>query len=270
VVLEPTNAYHLLVTTALLEAGYQVNLVNPAVIVAYRASLGQRQKTDRADAFLLAHYGKERHTELIAHHSSDAQLEQLRALMTYRNDQLERQRSLRNQLESLRLRQADQIVSLVEQELLELKARVGLVETQIQVLLAGIPVAAEVMKVKGVGVWTTAAVLGFLPRALWGRAKSAVGFAGLHPVLHQSGSSVHRVGLCARGNRFLRKALFMSALPATLFNDEVKAFYLGLVGRGKSKMSAMLAAARKVLRVMMGVMREFFTGLEKKRVAEVA
>jgi hypothetical protein len=62
----------------------------------------------------------------------------------------------------------------------------------------------------------------------------------------------------------------MSALPATLFNDEVKAFYLGLVGRGKSKMSAMLAAARKVLRVMMGVMREFFTDLEKKRVAEVA
>jgi len=45
----------------------------------------------------------------------------------------------------------------------------------------------------------------------------------------------------------LRRRLFMSALGGTRGENPLRHFYLRLVGRGKAKMVALIAAARKVL-----------------------
>ncbi len=58
VALEPTGAYHLPLLKLLAEKGLQVALVNPYHLAAFRRAAGERHKTDRQDALLLAHYAR--------------------------------------------------------------------------------------------------------------------------------------------------------------------------------------------------------------------
>lgn len=67
VALEPTGAYHLPLLKLLAENRLQVALVNPYHLAAFRKAKGERQKTDRHDALLLARYAQVYHGELRAY-----------------------------------------------------------------------------------------------------------------------------------------------------------------------------------------------------------
>jgi transposase len=58
VALEPTGAYHLPLLQLLAEKGLQIALVNPYHLAAFRRATGERHKTDRQDALLLARYAQ--------------------------------------------------------------------------------------------------------------------------------------------------------------------------------------------------------------------
>lgn len=83
-----------------------------------------------------------------------------------------------------------------------------------------------------------------------------VAFAGLDPSEHTSGQSVHkRPRLCKAGNRYLRQALFMPAMVAMRWEKHLAGFYQKLLGRGKARMQALLAVARKLLHALYGMFR---------------
>jgi transposase len=83
-----------------------------------------------------------------------------------------------------------------------------------------------------------------------------VAYAGLDPTEYSSGESVRRQSRLSRdGNRHLRGALYMPALVAIRHEPHLRGFYQHLVSRGKRKMQALLAVARKLLHAIYGMFR---------------
>ena len=83
-----------------------------------------------------------------------------------------------------------------------------------------------------------------------------VAHSGLDPLHHRSGSSVVKPSRISRaGNRHLRQALYMPALVAVRHDPHLRAFYLQLLSRHKSKLQALLAVARKMLHAIFGMFR---------------
>lgn len=87
-------------------------------------------------------------------------------------------------------------------------------------------------------------------------ADHLVSFVGFAPRVRHSGKSTPtHGGMCKVGPRHLRSVLWMAALVAVRYNPTIRAFYQGLVGRGKSKRAAIGACAAKLLRLMHAVLR---------------
>ncbi len=57
------------------------------------------------------------------------------------------------------------------------------------------------------------------------------------------------------GPSALRTKLYMAAMSATRHNPDVKALYDRLIAKGKSKMSALGAAMRKLVHICFGVIK---------------
>lgn len=87
-------------------------------------------------------------------------------------------------------------------------------------------------------------------------AEQLAAYIGLVPVERQSGSSVlGRPRLSKAGPARIRAVLYMAAVVAIRFNPHVKSVYDRLVARGKSKMSALGAAMRKLVHLCFGVLK---------------
>jgi transposase len=81
-------------------------------------------------------------------------------------------------------------------------------------------------------------------------------YLGLIPVQHESGSRVKgRAHLSKAGNPIMRAKLYMAAVVAIRYNPDIKAQYERLTSKGKSKMSALGAAMRKLLQICFGVLK---------------
>ena len=194
-------------------------------------------------------------------------LQELKALVGYREDLAQRERAILNQLEAVEWAGSEEILPLLQRELACVKELLGEVEARIQALLAALPEAEVLLGLPGVGPQVAAAVLALLPPHLWGRAKAAASYAGLIPEREVSGKSVDRSRLSRKGPPLLRRKLFMGALVAVRHDPEMRAFYHHLLSRGKRKKQALVAVAHKLLRRMMGRLREYYAGQSLQGVA---
>jgi transposase len=89
------------------------------------------------------------------------------------------------------------------------------------------------------------------PRRARATPAQVVAYAGLDPAPHESGTSVRGAGRISKtGNARLRRALYMAAVSAVRCNPPLRAFYERLLARGKRKKVALVAAARKLLVLM--------------------
>ena len=87
-------------------------------------------------------------------------------------------------------------------------------------------------------------------------ATQCAAFIGLVPVQHESGSSVRgRAHLSKAGNAQVRAKLYMAAVVAIQHNPDIKAQYQRLLRAGKTKMSALGAAMRKLVHICFGVLK---------------
>ena len=87
-------------------------------------------------------------------------------------------------------------------------------------------------------------------------AEQLAAYLGLVPVERQSGSSVlGRARMSKAGPARIRAVLYMAAVVGTRYNPHVKAVYERLLARGKSKMSSLGAAMRKLVHLCFGVLK---------------
>src|SRR5215211_1138490 len=98
VVLEATGPYHRPLLSALLAAGVPTVLANPAQVAAFRQARLGREKSDAADATLLARFAAVHGDALPRADAADPVQARLRDLVAYRDDLVGEQTRLRNRI----------------------------------------------------------------------------------------------------------------------------------------------------------------------------
>ena len=253
--LEATGTYGEELAQALHDAGHTVSVVNPARIVAYARSQLARNKTDQADAALIARFCQKE--QPAAWTPPSPELRDLRALVRHLEAVQQMRQAEANRLGAgthpAAIRQAlqDHLAFLDQQS----AALISQIDDQINRHSELRHQRDLLVSIKGIGHRTAATVLAELGdiRA-FGSARELAAYAGLNPRQFTSGSSIHRrTRLSKIGNAAVRAALFFPALVAKRHNPIVRAFCLRLSARGMVPMAVVGAAMRKLLHIVYGV-----------------
>ncbi len=262
VVLEATGVYWARLALDLHTAGYSVAVINPAAAHYFAKAQLRRSKTDALDAQMLAQFAERMRPAPwtpppAIYHELEQRLQLRQQFITARQ-------AARNQLHAVQAgavvivsvaAHLEEVVSFYDGQLTTLEAEIS----------AQVPTEGEwatnlglLLSIKGVGLWT----------ALWlliatvnftscSTVEEAVGYAGLGPAKHESGSSMRgREHLPRGGHTPLRTALYLATLSAAQHNAIIAPFYARLVAAGKPKKVARCAAARKLLHVAWAVVKK--------------
>lgn len=251
-VMEATGVYYEQLAHFLFHHKYQIAVVLPNKIRNYAKSLESKSKTDPIDAAAITRFGLERQLSLWAPPSEA--LKSLRDLCREYQCLKAHCTQIKNQLHALKAsfkphRESFKRKSL---HLKFLQRQVALVQKELRSLVKSEPDLAQRLKkiatAKGLGDITILTVLAetrcfqFVTNQ-----KQLASYAGFDVVFHDSGLKKGKTSISKKGNKFIRKALFMPALSACRANPQLKAFYLRLVAKGKNKKLAIIAVARKLL-----------------------
>jgi transposase len=256
VVMEATNVYHEAVATFLHAHGYRVCVANPKQVAAYAKSELSRTKTDKTDAKLIVRFGLSHLPRLRAWQPLSPALRTLVAL-TRRLDDL---KGLR-QMERNRLETADPAVHG------SLHAVLDLLDEQIQATEVALAKYIDddpylrqrrdlLVSIQGISDLTASrlmAELGDIHR--FGDVRALVAFVGLNPALRQSGTWRGHVRVSKIGSSILRAALYMPAVVAMQHNPPIRALAERLRTRGKRGKVIVVAAMRKLLHIVYGVLK---------------
>jgi len=85
--------------------------------------------------------------------------------------------------------------------------------------------------------------------------KKVIAMAGLDPALYQSGKIDRKGKISKRGNRHLRRVIWLMTTKVIQFNERFKQYYLRRTKDGLPYKKAVLATAHKLIRVMFAMLR---------------
>ncbi len=245
VVLEAIGPYAQRLVSALASAGFEVGLINPRRIKAYREFEGRRAKTDRLDARLIARFALAM-TDTIRPLPTAEQLA-LKALSTRR-----RQLAEMIAMEKTRLKQAVEPLLLESHRaaIAALTTECRQIEAELSRRIAADPQIAATFEIltsiPGIGERIAGVLITELPEIGRSDRRAIASLAGLAPHISQSGNAPPRAAISG-GRPCVRSALYMAALVASRHNPEMKLAYLNLRGQGKPAKLALVAIARKLL-----------------------
>ena len=256
--LEATACYSDGAALFLCQQGQRVSVLNPRRVHFAALASGMGNKTDQADARLIAEFCRKENPP--AWQPPSPELRTLADLVRRREDLLEALGQEKNRQEQQSLTAF--VKQSLQRNVRSLERELARVEKAIAQHVAGHPALAQqaalLESIPGISHLTAQKILAELGGAAqrFASSSSAAAYAGLAPREHRSGSSVRKKArLSKRGNAALRKALYFPTVTALRWNPLVKAFYERLVASGKRKMVALGAAMRKLLLIAVGVLR---------------
>jgi transposase len=257
VVLEATGAYGDALAEFLHDAGQVVSVVNPAQIKAFGQAELQRNKTDRADAALIARFGLRQQPAPWTPPAPE--LRALQALMRHLDDLIEQRTQISNRLSEGRLTSA--VEKSWQQVLATLETQITSIKEQVETHFEQHPqlkMQRELLdSIPGIAAETAARLLAEIPQlAALGSARAAAAYSGLTPRRHQSGTSVNAPARMSKiGNARVRYALYFPALTALRCNPSFQQLAARLAAKGKHKMQIIGAAMHKLVRLAYGVLK---------------
>jgi len=248
IVVESTGSLHWLVCLLLTDYGYDVRLINPLITKKYQKSSIRDAKNDKIDAIRLAEIGRieenlpqffdSRETLKIKRYES------LLAKLVHAKQQIKR--AYEDAIEATTIID----VSLNLDCILEC---IELLDTAIDVLKKMITdtaddLAKEISQIKGVSIFQATVLSTAIKGRSFENRDQMIAFFGLDIRVRQSGTWEGKGCLSKRGNPFYRKILFQIGWSLWRHNEEYKAYYDSIHGRGKHYYTCILATARKFLR----------------------
>jgi transposase len=244
--MEATGSYHELLATLAHRLGLVVYVLNAKDVHHYAQATGQRGKTDRVDAALIARYVAKEYSHLHIWHPASSAQRQLQRLMRRRakltsaraalRSSLRSVPSLRSELRAL-LKHFDVLIAKLDTHAGELVKASHEREQAFQRLDA-IPSVGNAV---GIGL------LAALERWPLPRADAFVAFVGLDPRPDDSGKKSGRRRLSKRGDPELRRLLYTAAMSAS--RTRVWApLYQRTLARGLSRIQALVILARHIAR----------------------
>ena len=254
VCMEATSTYYEKLATFLHDAGIRVSVVNPLQIKAFGESLLSRQKTDRADAALIARFA-EQHSPMLWC-PAPREIRELQRLLA----RLEAVQQMSVQEQNRQHEAEGESLESVLRMLTQLKAEEEKLRQMIRDHIDQNPNLREqhalLTSIPGVGDQVSSHFMAWLRPERFDDARQAVAFVGLSPRHRESGDSVRgKSRLCKVGHARLRKILYFPAMSAIRCNTAAKALAERLKASGKNGKVVIGAVMRKMIHWMFGVLK---------------
>ena len=254
VCMEATSQYYEALAEHLYAAGFRVSVINPLQIKAFGESQLSRQKTDRADAVLIARFGEQQSPSLWQPASPEVrELQRLLARLEAVQHMHVQEQTRRHEAQGEALESIDRVLSLLEEERTKLEQRIrDHIDQNPDLrkqrdLLVTIP---------GVGERLSSYFMAWLQTDRFNDARQVAAFIGLSPRHRQSGESVRgKSRLCKIGHARLRKMLYLPAMSAIRCNQAAQECADRLKARGKRGKVVIGAIMRKLVHWMFGVLK---------------
>ena len=255
-VMEATGVYHEKLAYYLSDQQQEVSIVLPNKISNYFRTLDVKTITDKTASQAICRFGLER--KLGIWQKPKKIFKDLKQLTRERDQLIADRTVLKNQLHAEKaevfpnessIRRVTKRIHLIDKQELEIRAEIAeLVKKDTQLVKK----IDTITTIPGVGKLTAVIVLaetnGF---ELIQSKKQLVSYSGLDVKLKDSGTSVKgKPKISKKGNRYLRKAMYMPALAAMRFNEHHKAVFVRLVSKHGIKMKAAVAVQRKILELI--------------------
>jgi len=262
VVMEATGLYGLDLALRLeREPSLELMVANPRAVRHFAHALMKRSKNDPIDAGVLVEFARRMPFQRWPRPSPAAL--HLHALARRLEALTEMHAAEKNRLHAAQLSEAwpPEVRRDLQRSLRALERAVKRLTRQAVEVIAGDPGLnlryQLLLSAHGIGPTSAVQILAHLavlsPHL---DVRQWVAQAGLDPRHYNSGSSVHRkTRISKAGNRHLRRALYMPALVASVREPHLRAFYLHLLERGKTKMQALVAVMRKLLHAIFGMFK---------------
>lgn len=257
VVLENTGGYENTCIETLEKIGYKIHRANNNKVKNFISYRGIKAKTDKADAKVLAAYGEMLYKNqdsnnpltFTCNEMLSEEEEALRELVLF-SDNLKRIRvTIKNRKKSPNCKAILEHLEDVEELLGE---KINEITEEVKEKAREIPEfnkrCSLLEQYKGVGFTSAVQLLVFLPEL--GRKinnKQLASLCGLAPHPHESGTKIGRRKTSKGCRNNIKEKLFLIALSAIRYNEQIKNFYQKKLEEGKRKMVALTACMRKIL-----------------------
>ncbi|WP_188467182.1 IS110 family transposase, partial [Bizionia arctica] len=250
-VMEATGYYHYQLAYFLLESGIQVSVENPLAVKRFIQMKLSKIKTDKSDSKLICDYAEQVELKLWkgnSKHQTEC-LQMTRLLSVYTKQMT----MIKNKLhgETVLGNPSKAVVSSLKRSLKQIQKEVGILEEKLLILVKQEhqDLLTRLKTIPGIGK-KTAIMLVVLTGGFerFSSAAELCSYAGLTPIIRQSGSSVKgRPRISKIGNQKLRNLLFMCSFTACKYNKACRDLYERIVAKGKSKKLALIAVCNKLL-----------------------
>lgn len=252
-VMEATGVYHEALAYFLAGHNCAVSIVMPNKITNYFRTLEVKTVTDKSMSEAIALFGLSGKLEAWA--PPRPLFRELRQLTRERDQLIAERTMLKNQLhaEQTEAYPSKNIISRMQERIkvMDMQLKQGL--SEINAIIKRDEAINRSVKlittIPGIGILTAAVIMaetnGF---ELISNKKQLTSYAGLDVKEKQSGTSVKgKPRISKRGNRYLRKAMYMPALAAIRHSERYKAIFVRIVSKNGIKMKAAVAVQRKLL-----------------------
>ena len=248
VVCEATGGYEFEMAYAIDQAQVPVSIVNPRAVRDLAKGLGQLAKTDAIDARVIARYGAvvEPSATVFASESTQALKQWIgrRAQLTEMvAAEKTRRKQARGSMKEVMQDAMDKHIAWLEQEIEQIDAKIAELS---ECTTEQRETKALLQSVKGIGPVISSSLLALLPELGQISGKAIAALVGLAPYNRDSGRYRGKRSIWG-GRANVRHLLFLATMNARRFSQSVRAYYEHLRARGKEKMVAMIACARKLL-----------------------
>lgn len=245
--MEATGRYHLTLARLAHERGLRVYVLNPRDVRHYAKGIGQRGKTDRLDAQLLARYVAHEHAQLHVWQPAAPELQRLDDLLRHRAALVRHKEALRQSLS-----QDHAVADMLAALLVPFNQAIKTLDAQLRQAVAALPegrsALARITSVPGLGLLNGAALLRLFTRLGTASIDVAIAFTGLDPRPMDSGHKRGVRRLSKRGNPELRRLLFNAAMSASR-TATWQPLYERERAKGLPCTAALVVLARKLVRV---------------------
>jgi transposase len=134
---------------------------------------------------------------------------------------------------------------------------IGKMEAEMGSYLQQVPYSDSLLSVKGVGKVTVAGLIGEVGDFRQFRTlREVMKLAGLDLFEISSGKHKGKRRISKRGRPFLRKLLYFAAINTVRKRGVMHVFYQKYLARGMAKTKALIAIARKLLRILFALVRD--------------
>lgn len=251
--LEPTNRYHFDFLELAVKSGFKVVLANPLKVSQFRNFLKGKSKTDLIDSFVLSEIAKTEHFVLI--NEADLERSKIRQLVNQLQSLSKTKQIITSQIETLKSLNISYLnlkesLSFVSKQIKEIEAEI---ESKVDKTTDSQAVS-KLIEIPGISKRMSYLLLALIDSSK--KSKEVLSYAGLDPVVSQSGKSKREKSVSKRGSRYLRQLIYQIGFGAGVGTyGKFRSYYEKLKERGRHHIEATLIVGKKVLRIFLSILK---------------